>query len=152
MIADFIYRYIGCQLLDACIVFVLSLIVLSIIRTQYAAVIALMVGTFNLIPYFGAIIAIVIATLITFVTGGFMPALILVIVLIVIQQVDTNIIQPRLVASSLSIKPLLVIFGVLIGGGLFGVLGMFIGVPVVALVKTILNESINKRIDNNTSA
>ncbi len=145
MVADFIYRYIGCQLLDACIVFGLSLVVLSIMKTEYAAVIALLVGSLNLIPYFGAFIAIFIAALITLITGGFMQMLILLVVLIVLQQVDSNIIQPRLVASSLSIKPLLVIFGVIIGGGLFGVIGMFIGVPVVALISNIVTDAINKR-------
>lgn len=145
MVGDFINRYIGCQLLDACIVFVLCLIALSIMNTEYAAVIALMVGSFNLIPYFGAFVAVVIGALITLVTGGFMKAIILVIVLVVIQQIDANIIQPRLVASSLSIKPLLVILGVVIGGGFFGVLGMFLGVPFVALIKNICSDLINKK-------
>lgn len=145
MISSFTNRYIGCQLLDACIVFFLCLIVLSIMRAPYAGVIALMVGSFNLIPYFGAIIAVFISALITLVTGGFMNALILVIVLIVLQQLDANIIQPRLVANSLSIKPLYVILGVILGGGLFGIIGMFIGVPMVALCKNILDDMISKK-------
>lgn len=145
MISDFIKRYIGCQLLDSCIVFILCLIVLSIMRTEYASVIALMIGAFNLIPYFGAIVAVFISALITLVTSGFMNAIILVVVLIVVQQLDANLIQPRLVASSLAIKPLLVIFGVIIGGGLFGVIGMFIGVPTVALISNIITDLVNKR-------
>ncbi len=144
-IADFVNRYISCQLLDALIVFILSLIVLSIMRTEYAALIALMVGSFNLIPYFGAFVAILISALITFVTDGFMGALILVIVLTVLQQVDANIIQPRLIANSLSIKPLLVIFGVVVGGGLLGMVGIFIGVPLVALLKNIIDDLIEKK-------
>lgn len=144
-VADFINRYIGCQLLDACIVFILCLIALTIMRNEYAAVIALMVGSFNLIPYFGAFIAVLISALITLVTNGFMSAVILVVVLIVLQQLDANIIQPRLVASQLSIKPLWVIFGVILGGGLFGVIGMFIGVPVVALLKNIISDIIEHK-------
>lgn len=145
-VTDFIYRYISCQLLDAVIVFILCLIVLSIMRIEYAAVIALMVGTFNLIPYFGAFVACFIAALITLITSGsIIPALILVAVLIVIQQVDANLIQPRLVASTLSIKPLWVIFGVVLGGGLFGVIGMFLGVPIVALIRTIVIDAVNKK-------
>lgn len=144
-ISDFIYRYISCQLLDAVIVFILCLIVLSIMNTEYAAVIALMVGSFNLIPYFGAFIAGLIAAIITFITSGsLISTLVLIAVIIVIQQVDANIIQPRLVASSLSIKPLLVIFGVVLGGGLFGIIGIFIGVPVVALIKNIIDDSFAK--------
>lgn len=144
-IADFINRYISCQLLDACIVFILCLIVLSIMQTEYASLIALMVGSFNLIPYFGAFLAILISALIVLVADGFLSAIILVIVLIVLQQVDTNIIQPRLVATSLSIKPLLVILGVIVGGGLFGIIGIFIGVPVIALLKNIIDDIIEKK-------
>lgn len=144
-VGSFVKKYIGCQVLDSCIVFMLCLIVLSIMNTEYASVIALMVGSFNLIPYFGAIIAVFISALITLVTGGFMDAVILVIVLIVIQQLDANLVQPRLVANSLAIKPLLVIFGVVIGGGLFGIIGMFIGVPIVALCSNILSDLINKK-------
>ena len=104
-----------------------------------------MVGSFNLIPYFGAIIAVFISALITLVTSGFMNALILVAVLIVLQQLDANIIQPRLVANSLSIKPLYVILGVILGGGLFGIIGMFLGVPMVALGKNIIDDIITKK-------
>ena len=148
-IANFINRYISCQLLDAGIVFILCLIVLSIMRTEYASLIALMVGSFNLIPYFGAFLAILISALIILVNNGFMSAIILVIVLIVVQQVDANVIQPRLVSSSLSIKPLLVIFGVVIGGGLFGIIGIFIGVPMVALFKNIFDDVIEKKYSEN---
>ena len=145
MIVDFIHKYIGCQLVDAVIVFVLCLIVLSIMRNEYAAVIALMVGSFNLIPYFGAIIAVFIAAVLTLFTKGFVSAIVLVVVLIVLQQLDANVIQPRLISNSLSIEPLLVIFGVIVGGGLFGIIGMFIGVPIVALIKNVIVGAIDKR-------
>lgn len=144
-IADFIQRYIVCQLLDAVIVFILCLIALTIMRNDYAALIALMVGSFNLIPYFGAIVAVAIAALLTLVADGLVPAIILVVVLIVLQQIDANIIQPRLISNSLSIKPLLVIFGVIVGGGLFGIVGMFIGVPVVALINDIVTDIMEKK-------
>lgn len=145
-IASFINRYISCQLLDAVIVFILCLIALSIMKVEYAGVIALMVGSFNLIPYFGAFIAITISALITLITtSSFINTLVLVIILIVIQQIDANIIQPRLIANSLSIKPLFVILGVVLGGGLFGILGIFIGVPVVALLSNIISDAIDNR-------
>ncbi len=144
-VGDFITQYIGCQLLDACIVFILCLIALTIMGNEYAAVFALMVGSFNLIPYFGAIIAVAICAIITLISNGLMSALILVVVLIVIQQLDANILQPRIVANTMSIKPLLVILGVLLGGGLFGIIGFFIGVPIVALIKEIIDEVVGKK-------
>lgn len=150
-VGSFINRYIGCQLLDACIVFILCLIVLSVTRNEYASVIALMMGCLNLIPYFGAFIAVLISGLITLMSNGFMSAIVLVIILIVLQQIDANIIQPRLVASQLSIKPLLVILGVVLGGGFFGVFGMFIGVPVVALLKDIFDDVLEHRLEKKKS-
>ncbi len=146
-VSNFITQYIGCQILDACIVFILCFIALKIMGNEYAAIFALMVGSFNLIPYFGAIIAVVICAIITLISNGLMSALILVVVLIVIQQLDANILQPRLIANTMSINPLLVILGVLLGGGLFGAIGFFIGVPVVALIKTIIEDIVNKKKD-----
>ena len=135
---EFINRYISCQLVDACIVFVLSFFALSMIRVEYAPLLALMVGSFNLIPYFGAITATVLAALITLCTGSFTSAVIVVVVLIVLQQLDANLIQPKLVAGSLQVKPFWVIFGIVLGGGLFGILGIFLAVPIVALLRIIL--------------
>lgn len=151
-VATFIEKYIICQVLDSCIVFVLCFIALSIMRSEYTAMMALMVGSFNLIPCFGAIVAVCICALITLVTDGFMSAVILTIVLIVLQQLDANLIQPRLVGSSLSINPLLVIFGVIIGGGLFGIFGMFICVPLVALAKNIASEVYEKNKNKITTS
>ena len=95
-----------------------------------------------MIPYFGAIIAVAIATLITLITGGLSQAIWMLIVVTILQQIDANIINPKIVGDSLKISPLLVIFAVTIGGAYFGVLGMFLGVPIIAVIKIILNDYI----------
>ena len=116
---------------------------MSIIGVKYAVLLGFMIGLFNLIPYFGAIIAVAVAILITIFTGGIGQAIIMAIVVIVLQQIDANIINPKILGNSLSISPLLVIFAVTIGGAYFGVLGMFLAVPVATVIKLLIEEYIN---------
>ena len=66
--------------------------------------------------------------MITFITGGWLQALIMAIVVVVLQQIDANIINPRIIGNSLEISPLLVIFSVTVGGAYFGMIGMFLAV------------------------
>ena len=115
---------------------------MSIIGVKYAVLLGFMIGIFNLIPYFGAIIAVIIAALITLLTGGIWKAIIMVIVVTILQQIDANIINPKILGNSLKISPLLVIFSVAIGGAYFGFWGMFLSVPVIAVVKLLLTDYI----------
>lgn len=144
-INEFVTLYISCQLVDAVIVFVLSFLALTIMRVEYAPLLALMVGSFNLIPYFGAIAATVLAGLITIFTKSFTSGIIVVVVLIILQQLDANLIQPKLLAGSLNIHPVWVITGIVLGGGLFGVLGIFLAVPVFALLRIIILDILELR-------
>ena len=134
---EFIHLYISCQLTDAAIIFLLSFVALGILKTKYALLLALITGLFNLIPYFGAITATVLAGLITAFTKNFTSGLIVVAVLIVLQQLDANFIQPKLLSGSLNVRPFWVIMGILIGGGLFGFIGIFLAVPLIAMLRII---------------
>ena len=140
MAVEFMYRYIFCVLLDALIVAVLSAIVLSIIGAKYGVLLGLMIGILNIIPYFGAIIGTIVAAIVTIFTNDFTTAVILAVSMIVLQQIDSNVIQPRLIDNSFSIKPFWVIFGVLVGGGFFGILGIILAIPVMALAKEIIKD------------
>ncbi len=142
---DILSKYLYCQLLDASIVAVLSIIVLSIIRVRYALVLGFMIGFFNLIPYFGAIIAIVMTIFITCFTGGIAKGIWALVMLLVMQQVDSNIIGPRIMGNSLELRPLMVIFAVTLGGGLFGIPGMVLSVPVFAMLKILIERYIDAR-------
>lgn len=144
-INEFVTLYISCQLVDAIIVFILSFLALTIMQVEYAPLLSLMVGSFNLIPYFGAIVATVLAGLITIFTKSFTAGLIVVIVLIVLQQLDANLIQPKLLSGSLNIRPVWVIMGIILGGGLFGVLGIFLAVPLFALLRIIILDILELR-------
>ena len=100
---------------------------------------------FNLIPYFGAIIAVFIAILVTLLTGGLGKAILMAVVVIILQQIDANIINPKIVGDSLEISQLLVIFAVTIGGAYFGVIGMFLAVPIVTVIKVMLEDYIDEK-------
>lgn len=139
------YNYVSSQILDALIVGVIVAIAMSIMKIKYGVILGFMVGLFNLIPYFGAIFGVGLATIITIFTGGFSQAIWLAIITIVLQQIDANIINPKILGTSLSLSPILVIFGVTVGGAYFGVLGMFLGVPIVALLKIIIIDVVNEK-------
>lgn len=136
------FQFLSGQLLDAVVVGILTSIVMWALGVEYAVLLGVMIGIFNLIPYFGAIIAIVIAALITIFTGGIGQAIIMAIVVTVVQQLDANIINPKILGNSLSISPLLVIFAVTIGGEYFGILGMFLAVPVFTVLKIVITDYI----------
>lgn len=134
------FKFISGQLIDGIIVGILVTIGMSIIGVKYAVLLGFMIGLFNIIPYFGAIVAVAISILITIITGGVSQTLIMAIVVIILQQIDSNIINPKIIGNSLEISPLLVIFAVTVGGAYWGVLGMFLAVPVVAVLKIIMDD------------
>ena len=137
------FKFISSQLLDAVIVGILVTIAMSIIGVRYAILLGFMIGLFNVIPYFGAIVAVAISILITLITGGISQTIIMAIAVIILQQIDSNIINPKIIGNSLEMSPLLVIFSVTVGGAYFGVLGMFLAVPVAAVLKILINDYID---------
>lgn len=142
---EIFFRFLSSQFLDAIIVGILVSIAMTILKVKYSVLLGFMIGLFNLIPYFGAIVAVIIAVLITILTGGFGKALLMAIVVIILQQIDANIINPKIVGDSLEISQLLVIFAVTVGGAYFGVLGMFLAVPVITIIKLIIDDFIEER-------
>lgn len=138
-------KYVSCLLLDAVIIAVLSTIVLSILRVRYAIILGAMIGIFNLIPYFGAIVASVSSVIITLITGGIFKAIWTAVALLILQQIDGNFIGPRIMGQMLNASPLGIIFAVTFGGGLFGVPGMIISVPVLVVIKMIVTDYIDEK-------
>lgn len=142
------FRFISSQLIDSILVGIVVTIAMSIIGVRYSILLGFIIGLFNLIPYFGAIVAVAISILITLVTGGLSQAIVMAVVVIILQQIDANIINPKIIGSSLEISPLLVIFSVTVGGGYFGVLGMFLAVPAVTVLKLILDDYLDSKNKN----
>lgn len=137
-----ISQFLRGQVLDALIVAVLSSVGLSLIGLDFAVFLGCFAGLANFIPYFGPIISIIPAGLIGLLTGGASQALLAVIVLIIIQQIDCNIIYPRVVGASTGLHPLFILISVTVGGYYWGILGMIIAVPIAAILKVFLMKKI----------
>lgn len=133
-------KFLSSQFLDAIVVAILTSVAMSIMHIKYAVMLGLFIGLFNLIPYFGAIIAVTISVILTILTGGISQAIEMAIVVIILQQIDANFINPKIVGESLEISPLLVIFSVTVGGAYFGILGMFLAVPISAVIKLLITD------------
>lgn len=141
-------KFIYCQILDGVIIGIIMSIILSLMDIKYGALLGGMIGLLNIIPYFGAIIGVAIACIITIFTGGVEKAILMLIVTIIMQQVDANIINPHILGEGLKTSPILIIFAVTVGGAFFGVLGMFLAVPIAAIAKIIIEDYIEFKIDD----
>lgn len=113
---------------------------------ENAVLIAVIVGITNMIPYFGPFIGVVPSFIILF---AFSPlgAVIFAIGNIILMQIDGNFIGPKILGESVGLRPLWIIFAILIGGWVGGFVGILIGVPCVATITTLLNESVDVRLD-----
>ncbi len=145
------FKFISSQVIDALVVAIISSIAMAIIGVKYALLLGAFIGIANLIPYFGAIVGVAIAVIITLLTGGLKQAVIMAVVVIILQQIDANIINPRITSSRLKISPLLVIFAVTIGGAYFGVIGMFIAVPIATLIKLVIDDFIMEKLKESSN-
>lgn len=140
--AAIFYNYFYGALLDALVVGVVVSIGLSVFRVPYAVLLGLSLGLLNMIPYFGAIIGCIGIVLVTLLTNNIYAAIGVAIFVIVVQQVDANIIQPRVVGSSVGLRPIYVLLAITLFGGLFGFWGIFLGVPIMAVIQMFVKDAI----------
>jgi predicted PurR-regulated permease PerM len=138
-----ISHFLRGQLLDALIIAVFSSIGLSLVGLDFAVFIGCFAGLCNIIPYFGPVISIVPTALVGLLTGGVSEALFAVLVLLVIQQIDGNIIYPRVVGSSTGLHPLFVLISVIVGGYYGGIIGMILAVPTAAIIKVLIMKKLD---------
>jgi predicted PurR-regulated permease PerM len=144
-INSIVSNFIRGQLLDALIVGILCSIGLSIIKLDFAVLIGMTAGISNVIPYFGPIIGSIPAVIVGLLSGSPIKALFAVIVLIVVQQIDSTLISPKVVGDSVGLHPLFVMLSIIIGGAYFGLWGMLIAVPTAAIIKMFLIRWIEER-------
>lgn len=133
-------KYIHGQLIEASIVALMSTTVLTIIGMDYSIVIGVICGVFNLIPYIGPFIGIVIAAVIALFSGDIWLVVITIICLFIVQQIDCNFLCPRIVGDIVGLHPALVLIAVTVGGNWYGLLGMIIAVPIAATIKTLISD------------
>lgn len=140
IINDSFKKFIVCQVTDSCILLVITSIEFALLGSRYALALAALLAVGNLIPYFGSIFASILASLIMAVTNGISSGIITGIVLLVTQQIDGNIIQPRLMSTSFSLSPVLILIGITVGGAAGGIWGMILAIPIVNILKSIIND------------
>ncbi len=141
---DCFHRYIVGQCIEAVILGSLCTVGMLILRLPYATMIGALVAVTALIPVAGAYIGAVVGA-IMILTVSPLKALIFIIFLVVLQQLEGNLIYPRVVGSSIGIPGLWVLAAVTIGGGLYGILGMLVGVPLTATIYRLIKEDIKRR-------
>lgn len=135
-------RYITGQLTDAFIVGCLTYLGLTIMGLPYAILVAVIVGVTNVIPFFGPYIGAIPSFIIIALSNPLQGVYFLVFVLL-LQQVDGNIIAPKILGDSTGLSAFWIVFAILVGGGIFGFPGMVLGVPVFAVLYNIISEVIN---------
>ena len=136
-------NYLRGQVLDATIVGILATGALWLLGVKYFLIIGVFAGIANIIPYFGPITGATIAIIVSVLqTGDFHLASYVIVAFIMIKLVDDTIVLPTVMSKSVHISPLTVLLAIMIGGQLFGILGMLLSIPVAGFIKVIVHESI----------
>ncbi len=133
------YGFIIGKIIDSIIIGIICWIGMTILGLNYSMLCSFIVGVTNVIPVFGPYIGALPTVILLFVTDP-PQGIIFLIYILVLQQVDGNLIGPKILGDSTGISPFWVIFAIVVGGGLFGFLGMLLGVPTIALLLYILDQ------------
>jgi len=134
------------KFIDSLIIGIICFVGLSIFKMPNVLLISLIVGITNMIPYFGPMIGMVPAFFITLFISP-IKAIWVLIFIIILQQFDGLYLGPKILGKSVGLSPLLIILSILIGGGTFGVLGMFLAVPTMAIILLLLERFINRKLE-----
>lgn len=137
--------FIGGKIVDSIIIGIICFVCTSIIGTPYAILVSVIIGVTNLIPFFGPWIGGVPSALLVLMVDP-IQALYFIILILVIQQFDGNILGPKILGDSTGLSGFWVIFAITIFGGLFGVLGMVVGVPIFAVFYAGVRASVNRML------
>lgn len=137
--------FISGKILDSILIGILCYICISIIGTPYPLLVSVIVGVTNVIPYFGPFIGAIPSAILILMVDP-LECVYFVIFILVLQQFDGNILGPKILGNTIGISAFWIIFSVTVFGGLFGVLGMVIGVPAFAVIYNLFNRYVRKRL------
>jgi len=132
-------QYIVGLLLEMVIVAILTCVAFWIIGVKYAILLGIITALFNIIPYVGIFSALLLSTLITFATGFITKAVVVAIVVVAIHAIDANVVLPMVVGSKVRLNALVTFIGIVLGEMLWGLSGMFLSIPVIAIFKIIFD-------------
>ncbi len=131
--------------IDSIIIGLLCFIGMTIFNWPYALLISVIIGITNMIPVFGPFIGAIPSIFILFIVNP-MYTLWFALFILVLQQIDGNIIGPLILGDSMGLPSLWIMFAIIVGGGFFGIIGMFLGVPIFAIIYVIVKEIVNQRL------
>ena len=135
------------QCTEACILGVLCWLGMLVFRFPYAPMIGALVGVTALIPIMGAFVGTVVGAFMIVMTGNWVQAIWFVVFLLVLQQIEGNVIYPRVVGSSVGLPSIWVLAAVTVGGSLWGIAGMLFAVPLCSVLYALLRLYVQKRLD-----
>jgi len=142
-------RFFAGMLLNSLIVGVMTIALLFLFRIPFAVLVGFMVAVTNMIPIFGPFIgAIPSAVMIFFISPA--KALLFAVIILIIQQIDANVITPKILGDKIGISAIWVLVSILLFGHFFGIPGMILGVPVTALTLEIIREIVHKKMVENS--
>lgn len=136
-------QYIYSRLTCCIVMAVACTLILAIMGEKYALLLGIFIGFMDLIPYFGSIISWAIGFLVMVISGGLSHGIWCSIAVLIMQQIDGNILAPKVTGARLEVRPITIIIAVSVGGSLFGFPGMLLSVPVVVILRAIISEFID---------
>ena len=142
---NFTSFFIG-KIIDSAIIGVITFVAMTILRLDFAVLISVFIGITNIIPVFGPFIGAIPSIFILLLVNPIQAAIFCVLILI-IQQLDGNFIGPKILGSSIGISALWILFSIVVGGDLFGIVGMVVGVPVFATLYGLAQEFVHYLLD-----
>jgi len=138
-------KFLYGKIIDSTIIGLLCFISMKICNIEYAVLLSVIVGFTNIIPFFGPIIGAVPGVVLLIMIDP-LQALIFGIIIIILQQFDGNFLGPKILGNQLGISGFWIMFSVLVGGGLFGFMGLLLSVPIFAVIYLLLGEKVNDRL------
>jgi predicted PurR-regulated permease PerM len=139
-------RYFNGKLLDSIIIGMICLVGLSIMKVEFALLLSIIIGLTNMIPYFGPFFGAIPAVLITIFSNP-LQALWVLLFILVLQQFDGLYLGPKILGEKVGLKPFWIILAIVVGGKLFGVMGMLLGAPFTAVIIEFFQRFVNKRLE-----
>lgn len=143
---DTFKNFFTVQCLEATILGTLCIIGMLILRVPYAVPIGVLIGVTALIPVVGAFIGIIIGAILIVAVNP-IKVITFILFVLILQQIEGNVIYPKVVGNSVGLPGMWVLFGVTVGGSLGGILGMLLGVPVATVIYRLLKNNVNNKID-----
>ena len=144
-VQSIIKQYIFGLMIQMLFIAVALIIAFSIIGIKYAVLFAALCAVLNLIPYIGIFSATILAALVTLTTGQPIDVLWVIISVVIVNSIDGNIITPKVIGSKVSLNSFVVLFGIIIAESIWGIAGMFLAIPVLAILKVIFDSVIDLR-------